>query len=94
MNSYNCINPVNISNTNITNASFDGKPHVPVYYLESSYTSNSKCINGHTWTYAASVGYDLEGTTCDCGQKIYHMERCKHCNSLIPAHYDVNNITK
>ena len=37
--------------------------------MNITFSSGSKCFNGHTWTYSGTV--DLKNKPCDCGQVLY-----------------------
>lgn len=55
------------------------KPMLPAVAFSSGGTTNARCTNGHTWTYAGSPHYNLENYPCDCGAVLYHSELCKCC---------------
>lgn len=59
------------------------KPLLPAVACGSSSTTNGRCLNGHTWTYAGSIHYNLENHPCDCGAVIYHSEPCKCCGQNV-----------
>lgn len=46
-------------------------------------TTDQRCLNGHTWTYAGSINYDLENHPCDCGAVLYHSEPCQCCGQIV-----------
>ena len=49
----------------------------------SSNTTSARCLNGHTWTYAGSIHYNLENHPCDCGAVLYHSEPCQCCGQNV-----------
>ena len=57
-----------------------------ITFNHTNYTTSPRCQNGHQWTYGASINFNLEGMTCDCGDVIFHMEPCKCCSQSIAKH--------
>lgn len=49
--------------------------------LKVNGTTNGRCLNGHTWTYAGLIHYNLENYPCDCGEVLYHNEPCECCGT-------------
>jgi hypothetical protein len=62
-------------------------------FNNTNYTTSLKCQRGHEWTsYGASLGYDLvEGTPCDCGEMLFHTEKCPCCEQKINKHIPNKN---
>jgi len=67
------------------------KPMLPAVNFGSSGTTNQRCTNGHTWTYAGSIHYNLENHPCDCGAVLYHTEPCKCCGQNVSNHINSNS---
>jgi hypothetical protein len=61
----------------------DEKLFVQSVAFGSSNTTSARCLNGHTWTYAGSIHYNLENHPCDCGAVLYHSEPCKCCGQNV-----------
>jgi hypothetical protein len=52
-------------------------------------TTNPRCVNGHTWTYAGMrTNPSLEGMFCDCGKVRFHMENCSCCGQPVSKHIE------
>jgi hypothetical protein len=60
-----------------------GNVLLPAVAFGSSNTTSARCLNGHTWTYAGSIHYNLENHPCDCGAVLYHSEPCKCCGQNV-----------
>jgi len=60
-----------------------GNTVLPAVAFGKSSTTNARCLNGHTWTYAGSIHYDLENQPCDCGAVLYHSEPCQCCGQRV-----------
>jgi hypothetical protein len=68
------------------------KPLLYAVAFGSSSSTNARCLNGHTWTYAGSIHYNLENHPCDCGEVLYHSEPCKCCGNNVVNPIPRNNI--
>ena len=66
-----------------TEAAIVGNTVLPAVAFGKSSTTNARCLNGHTWTYAGSIHYDLENQPCDCGAVLYHSEPCQCCGQRV-----------
>lgn len=75
---------------NSTEARNDGNTVLPAVAFGTSSTTNTRCLNGHTWTYAGSKNYDLENHPCDCGAVLYHSEPCQCCGQRVVKPIDRN----
>jgi hypothetical protein len=56
---------------------------VDAFLNNGANTTVGRCLEGHTWTYAGSIHYNLEGLPCDCGMVLYHSEKCECCESIV-----------
>jgi|GEM_PF-6065209 len=66
-------------------------PLLPAFTIGSFSTTNPRCTNGHTWTYAGSIRYNLENHPCDCGAVLYHSEPCKCCGQNVSSYIPSNS---
>lgn len=57
-------------------------------------TTNARYTSGHTWTYAGSIHFNLEGRSCDCGYMIFHTEPCSCCKQLVRKDFPNPNFNK
>jgi hypothetical protein len=64
---------------------------LPNVNLNNNNTTSARCINGHNWTYAGSIHYNLENHPCDCGAVLYHVEPCKCCGQNVSNHIHSNS---
>jgi hypothetical protein len=64
-------------------SSNNSKPLLPLVDIDSFGTTNQRCTNGHTWTYAGSIRHSLENHQCDCGSVLYHSEQCECCGNNV-----------
>lgn len=60
-----------------------GNTVLPAVAFGTNSTTNQRCLNGHTWTYAGSMHFDLENYPCDCGAVLYHSEPCQCCGQRV-----------
>jgi len=67
------------------------KPKLYTVLLNNDNTTSPRCTNGHTWTYAGSIHYNLENHPCDCGAVLYHTEPCKCCGQNVSNHINSNS---
>lgn len=58
----------------------------PAIFKTNSNTTNPRCVYGHTWLSAQSIGLNLEGLPCDCGEVLFHIEKCLGCDNIIRKH--------
>ena len=78
-----------------SNEAENGNKSKPLLYavdFGSSSSTNARCLNGHTWTYAGSIHYNLENHPCDCGAVLYHSEPCKCCGNNVVKPISRNSI--
>lgn len=59
---------------------------LPTNLNNSNKTTNPRCQQGHSWTYGGSIGLNLEGMPCDCGEVLFHTEKCPCCNQTVSKH--------
>ena len=80
-----------------SNEADNGNKSKPLLYAVATATggnntTNARCLNGHTWTYAGSIHYNLENYPCDCGEVLYHSEPCKCCGNNVVKPISRNSI--
>ena len=66
-----------------TESAIVGNTVLPAVAFGTNSTTNQRCLNGHTWTYAGSIHFDLENYPCDCGAMLYHSEPCQCCGQRV-----------